>query len=259
MPYDSQGKFTRLHNWEQDRIDDIDIVTDHHDEEDDNFASGLNECFLRSGQVPMGGNLNMGNFKITKIGEGTSPDDAISKKQLDNMNTAIMSSLNNAFLIGDIKCSALRSDHDNWLLCDGREVLRLNYPELFKAIGTTFGQGDGTNSFNLPDCRGVVVRGCDNGRGFDTGRQLGSYQQDGLPEISGTVYNVQSGVKENKITADGSFTCSQQVPNGNTLSGGAGGFSINLKASRSSAVYGRSTEARVKNIALNYFIKAKEE
>ena len=30
MPFDSQGNFTRLHSWEQDRIDDIDIVTDHH-------------------------------------------------------------------------------------------------------------------------------------------------------------------------------------------------------------------------------------
>lgn len=48
MPFDSQGNFTRLHSWEQDRIDDIDIVTDHHDAEDDNFADGFNQCFLRS-------------------------------------------------------------------------------------------------------------------------------------------------------------------------------------------------------------------
>lgn len=56
MPFDSQGKFYRLHNWEQDRIDDIDIVSDHHDEEDDNFAQGLNECVLRNGLVPMEAN-----------------------------------------------------------------------------------------------------------------------------------------------------------------------------------------------------------
>ena len=38
MPFDSEGMFSRLHNWEDDRINDIDIVTDHHDEEDDNFG-----------------------------------------------------------------------------------------------------------------------------------------------------------------------------------------------------------------------------
>ena len=64
MPFDSQGKFTRLHSWEQDRIDDIDIVSDHHDEEDDNFADGLNECLLRNGLVPLEGNLNLGGFKL---------------------------------------------------------------------------------------------------------------------------------------------------------------------------------------------------
>ena len=50
MPFDSQGNFTRLHSWEQDRIDDIDIVTDHHDAEDDNFAEGLNQCFCAAEQ-----------------------------------------------------------------------------------------------------------------------------------------------------------------------------------------------------------------
>lgn len=259
MPYDSQGKFTRLHNWEQDRIDDIDIVTDHHDEEDDNFASGLNECFLRNGMVPMSGNLDMGSFKLVKVGDGTSSKDAVNKSQLDSINTSIMGSLNSLFLIGDIKCSALQKDHKNWLICDGRELSRTTYPDLFKAIGTTFGSGDGSYTFNLPDCRGVVVRGFDSGRGLDKDRKFGSYQQDGLPEISGNIYNVQSGVKENKITADGAFECTKLVDNGNTLSGGAGGFTIKLKASKSSSVYGKATEARVKNIALNYFIKAKEE
>lgn len=38
----------------------------------------------------------------------------------------------------------------NWLLCDGREVSRAVYSNLFSAIGTTFGEGDGTSTFNLP-------------------------------------------------------------------------------------------------------------
>ena len=70
MPFDSQGNFTRLHSWEQDRIDDIDIVTDHHDAEDDNFADGFNQCFLRSGVVPMKGNLNAGERSHGRYGRG---------------------------------------------------------------------------------------------------------------------------------------------------------------------------------------------
>ena len=45
------------------------------------------------------------------------------------------------------------------LACDGAAVSRAAYPELFRAIGTTFGAGDGSTTFNLPDLRGKFVRG----------------------------------------------------------------------------------------------------
>jgi microcystin-dependent protein len=48
-----------------------------------------------------------------------------------------------------------------WLLCDGSAVSRTTYANLFTAIGVTFGTGDGTTTFNLPDCRGRVVAGLD--------------------------------------------------------------------------------------------------
>ena len=47
----------------------------------------------------------------------------------------------------------------NWLLCDGREVSRTTYSELFAAIGTVWGAGDGSTSFNLPDYRDKFVLG----------------------------------------------------------------------------------------------------
>jgi prepilin-type N-terminal cleavage/methylation domain-containing protein len=64
-----------------------------------------------------------------------------------------------------------------WLLCDGHAVLRTTYPALFSAIGTTYGAGDGSTTFNLPDLRGEFIRGFDNGRGVDSGRTLGSWQK----------------------------------------------------------------------------------
>jgi microcystin-dependent protein len=59
-----------------------------------------------------------------------------------------------------------------WLLCDGRDVSRSTYAALFSVIGTTYGSGDNTNTFNLPDTRGRAVIG--NGTGPTlTARSLG--------------------------------------------------------------------------------------
>lgn len=49
-----------------------------------------------------------------------------------------------------------------WLLCDGSAVLRSLYYQLFAVIGTTYGAGNGTTTFNLPDLRGRVIAGRDN-------------------------------------------------------------------------------------------------
>lgn len=46
-----------------------------------------------------------------------------------------------------------------WLSCDGSAVSRTTYATLFAAIGTTYGAGNGSTTFNLPDCRGVFMRG----------------------------------------------------------------------------------------------------
>ena len=50
---------------------------------------------------------------------------------------------------------------DGWLICDGSEVNRETYATLFETIGTAFGEGDGIDTFNLPDLRGRFVRGLD--------------------------------------------------------------------------------------------------
>lgn len=55
----------------------------------------------------------------------------------------------------------------NWKVCDGSEVSRTTYSELFKVIGTSYGEGDGETTFNLPDKRGRVSVGLDkNQNGF---------------------------------------------------------------------------------------------
>jgi hypothetical protein len=46
-----------------------------------------------------------------------------------------------------------------WLLCDGSAVSRMQYPDLFLVLGTSSGPGDGSATFNLPDMRGMFLRG----------------------------------------------------------------------------------------------------
>ena len=57
-----------------------------------------------------------------------------------------------------------------WLLCFGQAVSRTAYPVLFTTLSTTYGVGDGTTTFNLPDLRGRTIAGLDNMGGADAGR-----------------------------------------------------------------------------------------
>jgi len=62
------------------------------------------------------------------------------------------------------------------LKCNGAAVSRTTYKALFDNIGTTFGAGDGSTTFNVPEARGEFLRFLDDGRGIDAGRLIGSLQ-----------------------------------------------------------------------------------
>ena len=66
---------------------------------------------------------------------------------------------------------------EGYLLCNGQEVSRATYKDLFDVIGTTYGSTSGT-TFKVPDLRGEFIRGFDAGRGIDSGRIFGSWQVD---------------------------------------------------------------------------------
>ena len=79
---------------------------------------------------------------------------------------------------GAVMHFAMTSAPSGWLAANGSAVSRTTYAALFAASGVTFGAGDGSTTFNLPDLRGEFVRGHDNGRGIDSGRVFGSAQAD---------------------------------------------------------------------------------
>lgn len=79
---------------------------------------------------------------------------------------------------GAVMAFARNTAPDGWLECAGQAVSRTTYADLYAALGTTFGNGNGSTTFNLPNLRGEFIRGWDNGRGVDQSRTFGSSQTD---------------------------------------------------------------------------------
>ncbi|PIT68439.1 phage tail protein [Bartonella tribocorum] len=83
-----------------------------------------------------------------------------------------------SFSSGFIGTFASEKIPSGWLLCDGKEYSRKNYANLFAVLGETWGKGDGKTTFNVPDLRGMFLRGLDSGKDIDKGRLLGSRQEE---------------------------------------------------------------------------------
>ncbi|MGJ7548163.1 phage tail-collar fiber domain-containing protein [Pseudomonas alloputida] len=77
---------------------------------------------------------------------------------------------------GEVTFFACAAAPRGYLKANGAAVSRAEYPRLFAAIGTTYGVGNGTTTFNVPDLRGDFIRALDEGRGADLNRTLGSWQ-----------------------------------------------------------------------------------
>lgn len=81
---------------------------------------------------------------------------------------------------GIVKYFANSTAPNGYLKANGAAVSRATYAALFIAIGTLYGAGDGSTTFNVPDLRGEFPRGFDDGRGVDTGRGIGTNQLDAM-------------------------------------------------------------------------------
>lgn len=151
-----------------------------------------------------------------------------------------------------------------FLKANGAAVSRTTYAALFAAIGVTFGVGNGSTTFTLPDLRGYFFRGWDDGRGVDAARVFGSAQADeNLSHThTGTTNTTGSHTHANGITlASGSGPSSGLADNLNTTSVMTTNFSYPSTGSAGSHSHSVSivasggTEARPKNIALLACIK----
>jgi microcystin-dependent protein len=106
------------------------------------LATAMTGSVAADGQTPITGNIQMGGNKITGMADGTSATDAATVGQLAALNSVIT---------GSIQMWPTVSAPAGYLLCAGSAVSRTTYAALFAIIGTTFGVGDGSTTFNLPN------------------------------------------------------------------------------------------------------------
>jgi microcystin-dependent protein len=125
-----------------------------------------------------------------------------------------------------------------YLLCYGQSLLRASYPDLFTAIGTTYGAADGTH-FNVPDLRGRVIAGKDDMGGSAASRLTATYfgtSAAALAAVGGLESNnvILTHTHSNSLTDPGHFHAGENLVDGLTGGAadptiGAGGHSVNNK------------------------------
>lgn len=140
-----------------------------------------------------------------------------------------------------------------YLICNGAAISRTTYAALFAAIGATYGAGDGSTTFNLPDLTDRFVQGSNN---------PGTIKAAGLPNISGVAKvaygennkTENTGALQTKIYTTGSASGRQD--------GGSGSdgepiqsATITFNANKSNNIYGNSTTVQPPAITMRYIIK----
>ncbi len=205
------------------------------------LANGFQPGIALSEQV----NTVLRQATTAAAGVGTFIDDYGPSNAVDNGNASDFSlalkaaidaviAANQFWKPGDVKATLNGLLPAGWLACEGALVSRTTYAALFGAIGTTFGAGDGSTTFALPDLRGEFLRGWDLTRGVDpdSPRGLGSFQADALKA------HTHDGVPSLQADIDRGSASSNFSVDVNGVTGSTGG-----------------AETRPRNVAVWYLIK----
>jgi len=188
---------------------------------------------------------------LTLVGAPSTTNMAATKGYVDTQIAAIPAA-SDMTPAGTVIWTARTTAPTGYIKANGAAISRSTYATLFSAIGTTYGAGDGSTTFNLPDLRGEFIRGWDDGRGVDTGRTFGSAQASANLAHS-------HGITDPGHVHSGAAT----FPGSQTEQGQQGGpesytnFNVNTGSAVTGITINNSgdTEARPRNIALLACIK----
>jgi microcystin-dependent protein len=159
--------------------------------------------------------------------------------------------------VGQVATFAMSTAPTGWLKANGATVSRTTYAALFTAIGTTYGAGDGSTTFLLPDMRGEFARGWDDGRGVDSGRAFGSAQTDAFQGHWHDFYVGNTDASFNHLNSSNQIALANNA-GGRSLQSTAAGLQDQINSPKSDTVNGTprtATETRPRNVALLACIK----
>ena len=141
---------------------------------------------------------------------------------------------------------------NGWLFCDGSEVSRTEYADLFKVIGIIYGEGDGTTTFNLPNFVDRFMQGSTT---------PGTYKEAGLPNITGK-FSVQGNQSNNIFRLfSGAFILGVGTASNYAYINAPQGTSnhrpafAEFDASRSNATYGKANTVQPPAVTVKILIK----
>lgn len=192
---------------------------------------------------------------LTLPGAPTTTNMAATKGYVDTQIAAIPAASDQT-PAGTVIWTARSTAPTGYLKANGAKVSRTTYAALFAAIGTTYGSGDGSTTFDLPDIRGEFIRGWDDGAGIDSGRVFGSKQAQGYQSHSHGVNDPSHSHTSNQDLENPNSSGITQGP-GSRNHGviGAGSTITNASATGISIQNSGGTETRPRNIALLACIK----
>ena len=158
----------------------------------------------------------------------------------DGENTFNLPDLEENIPVGTILPFASHAMPPGFRLCDGAEVSRTGYAGLFAAIGTAYGEGDGSATFNLPNLIGRFAEGS---------ATPGTVKEAGLPDIEGRTDGARS-INSKGAFSNGEATSVVSAATGNQVS-------LVFKASDSNPVYGASDTVQPPALTVCYGIRVK--
>ena len=185
------------------------------------------------------------NVYVTKTAHSKALNLKVNKADLESEIKRVLGTLDTGIPVG-----AIMAFHDvpaGWLQCNGAAVSRTTYAALFAKIGTKYGSGNGSTTFNLPNLHHKFIEGT------TTQSEVGQSVSAGLPNITGT-FGYMRRDSDAYTTAAGAFAFSSGG-SGYTGNSQVSGRGWNMSATRSSSVYGSANTVQPASIRTMLCIK----